>query len=62
MDLLKLGLLLIAFGIFAAVILSTFVAVMMVWLAGFAALLHGRERKSIKRTAEVRRFAGQEGV
>ncbi len=62
MELLKFVLLLIAFGIFAAVILSTLVVVLMVWLAAFVAAFGGRQGKTMKRTAEVRRLAGQEGV
>jgi hypothetical protein len=62
MGLLKSVVLLIVFGVFAAVILSTFVAVLMVWLARVAALLCGRKPKGIKPTAQLRGFADQEGV
>ena len=62
MEILNFVFLLIALGVFAAVVLSTFVAVSMVWLAGSVASFRKREKKTLKRSAEVRRLAGQEGV
>ena len=62
MELLEFVLLLIVFGLFAAVVLSTLVAVLMVWLAAFVAAFQRRERKPMERTVEIRRLAGQEGV
>ena len=62
MEILNFVFLLIALGVFAAVLLSTFVAVSMVWLAGSVASFRKREKKTLKRSAEVRRLAGQEGV
>lgn len=62
MELLKFVVLLVAFGIFAGVILSMFVAVLTVWTASFAALLGGREKKRTKGTADIGRLAGQEGM
>lgn len=62
MELLKFGVLLTAFAIFAAVVLSVLVALLMMWLAGFAAWLGERKKKGKNRTGGVGRLAGQEGM
>lgn len=62
MELQKFVVLLTAFGLFAAVVLSTLVTVLMLWLPALVASFQAQERKKMKRTAEVRRLAGQEGV
>ena len=66
MELLKLVLLLIAVGLFAAVILSTLTVVLIVaivgWLTVSVASFLTREGKGRGRAPEVRRPARQEGT
>jgi len=64
MELLKLVLLLIGLGVFAAVVLSTLVVVLVVaiggWLTAFVPSLLRRKGSARERAAKVRRLAGQE--
>jgi hypothetical protein len=66
MELLKLVLLLIGLGVFAAVILSTFVVVFVVaiggWIAVFTESFLTGGGKSRERAPKVRQLAGQEGT
>ena len=65
MELVKLVLLLIGLGVFAAVILSTLTVVLIVaiggWLVASVASFSTGERKRRERAPTVRWFAGQEG-
>jgi hypothetical protein len=66
MEVLKFVLLMIALGLFAAVVLSTLVVVLVVaiggWLTAFVPSLLRRKGSARERAAKVRRLAGQEGT